>query len=59
MGKGLAVVLSLVSLAGLGALGGPLGGAPLVRTSWRVPLGGALAMASTTGIGHLLGAHLG
>jgi VIT1/CCC1 family predicted Fe2+/Mn2+ transporter len=47
--------VTLVSLASLGALGGYLGGASVVRASLRVTLGGALAMAVTAGIGHLLG----
>jgi len=47
--------LSLVSLAGLGTLGGHLGGAPLVRAALRVTIGGALAMAVTAAIGRLLG----
>jgi VIT1/CCC1 family predicted Fe2+/Mn2+ transporter len=46
--------LSLVSLATLGALGGHLGGAPLVQASLRVTLGGASAMAVTAAIGRLL-----
>lgn len=48
-------VVTLVSLAALGALGGRLGGAPLFRASFRVVIGGALAMAVTSAIGHLLG----
>lgn len=51
--------LSLASLAVLGGLGGHLGGAPLVRASLRVTLGGALAMAATAGIGQLLGVTVG
>jgi VIT1/CCC1 family predicted Fe2+/Mn2+ transporter len=47
--------VTLASLASLGALGGYLGGAPKVRASLRVTIGGALAMAVTAGIGHLLG----
>jgi vacuolar iron transporter family protein len=46
--------VTLVSLASLGALGGYLGGAPKIRAAARVTLGGALAMAVTAGIGHLL-----
>ena len=46
---------SLVSLSVLGALGGHLGGAPLVRASLRVTLGGALAMVVTAAVGRLLG----
>ncbi len=47
--------VTLASLASLGALGGYLGGAPKIRASLRVTIGGALAMAVTAGIGHLLG----
>ncbi|HEX5064324.1 MAG TPA: VIT family protein [Kofleriaceae bacterium] len=50
--------VTLVSLASLGALGGYLGGAPKVRASLRVTIGGALAMAVTAGIGRLLGLSL-
>jgi VIT1/CCC1 family predicted Fe2+/Mn2+ transporter len=46
---------TLVSLASLGAMGGYLGGAPVLRASLRVTFGGALAMAVTAVIGHLLG----
>lgn len=48
-------VVTLVSLAALGALGGYLGGAPKGRAALRVTCGGALAMAVTAGVGHLLG----
>jgi VIT1/CCC1 family predicted Fe2+/Mn2+ transporter len=47
--------VTLVSLAGLGALGGRLGGAPMGRASLRVTLGGALALAVTFAIGRLVG----
>jgi vacuolar iron transporter family protein len=47
--------VTLVSLASLGALGGYLGGASKVRAALRVAIGGALAMAVTATIGHLLG----
>jgi VIT1/CCC1 family predicted Fe2+/Mn2+ transporter len=43
----------------LGAFGGYLGGAPLGRASWRVTLGGALAMAVTALIGRILGISVG
>lgn len=46
---------TLVSLASLGAIGGRFAGAPMLRASLRVTIGGALAMAVTAGIGHLLG----
>ena len=52
-------VLSLVSLAALGALGGHLGGAALGRASLRVTIGGALAMAVTAAIGRILGVSVG
>ena len=52
-------VLSLISLAGLGAFGGYLGGAPLGRAALRVTLGGALAMAVTAMIGRILGVSVG
>ena len=51
--------LSLASLAALGALGAKLGGAPLVRATLRVTLGGGLAMAVTAGIGRLIGMSVG
>jgi VIT1/CCC1 family predicted Fe2+/Mn2+ transporter len=47
--------VTIASLAGLGALGGWLGGAAMLRASLRVTVGGALAMAVTAVIGHLLG----
>jgi VIT1/CCC1 family predicted Fe2+/Mn2+ transporter len=47
--------VSLISLAGLGALGGRLGGAPMGRAALRVTLGGALAMVLTAVIGRLFG----
>ena len=50
--------VTLLALAALGALGGRLGGAPLLRASLRVTLGGGLAMAVTGVIGHLLGLTL-
>jgi VIT1/CCC1 family predicted Fe2+/Mn2+ transporter len=48
-------LVTLLSLATLGAIGGKLGGASMLRASLRVTIGGALAMAVTAGIGHLLG----
>lgn len=47
--------VTLASLATLGALGARLAGAPIVPASLRVTAGGALAMAVTAAIGHLLG----
>jgi VIT1/CCC1 family predicted Fe2+/Mn2+ transporter len=52
-------VLSLMSLAALGAFGGQLGGAPLGRAALRVTTGGALAMAVTAAIGRIFGVALG
>lgn len=53
------VVVTIASLAGLGALGGQLSGAPLGRSTLRVALGGALAMAVTIAVGRLLGVAVG
>lgn len=47
--------VSLICLAVLGAIGGWLGGAPMVRASIRVTIGGGIAMAVTALIGRLLG----
>ena len=47
---------SLVLLAFLGALAARLGGAPLGRGALRVAFWGAVAMATTALVGHLLGA---
>jgi VIT1/CCC1 family predicted Fe2+/Mn2+ transporter len=47
----LIAVVSLVSLAALGAIGGHLGGAPRLRASLGVTLGGATALAVTAAIG--------
>jgi vacuolar iron transporter family protein len=52
-------VVSLISLAILGALGGYLGGAPQLRAALRVTVGGALAMAATAAIGRLFGVTAG
>jgi len=48
-------IVTLLSLGALGAIGGKLGGASMGRAALRVTAGGALAMAITAGIGHLLG----
>jgi len=50
--------ITLACLAVLGALGGRLGGAPMLRATLRVTLGGALALAVTFGIGRVLGLTL-
>jgi VIT1/CCC1 family predicted Fe2+/Mn2+ transporter len=49
------VVVTLLALAGLGGLGGRLGGAPVGRAVARVVFWGAAAMAITSGIGALVG----
>ena len=49
---------SLIFLALLGAVGAMTGGAPVWRAAARVTFWGALAMALTAGIGHLVGAAL-
>jgi vacuolar iron transporter family protein len=51
--------VSLVSLAGLGALGGRMGGASMARAALRVTIGGALAMGVTAAIGRLFGVIAG
>ena len=48
-------IASLLYLAVLGALGAVTGGAGVVRGMARVTMWGALAMAVTAGIGHLVG----
>jgi len=55
----LIAVFSLLSLATLGGIGGYLGGAPILRASLRVTLGGAFAMTVTAVIGHLVGRSVG
>lgn len=46
---------SLVGLAALGALGASVGGAPLFKPTVRVTFWGAVALAATAAIGHLVG----
>ena len=53
------VVVALLSLALLGAVGAALGGAPRLRATVRVAVGGAEAMGITMAIGELTGAALG
>jgi VIT1/CCC1 family predicted Fe2+/Mn2+ transporter len=48
-------VATLIFLVALGALGGWLGGATLIRPAMRVGFWGAIAMAVTAGIGALVG----
>ncbi|HEY3804209.1 MAG TPA: VIT family protein [Kofleriaceae bacterium] len=50
---------SLVGLSVSGAFGAYLGGAPMLRASLRVTIGGAIAMALTALIGRLLGVAAG
>ena len=51
----LTFAIVLLALALTGAAGARLGGSPAARASLRVVLGGALALATTFGIGSLLG----
>ncbi|MFI5779089.1 VIT family protein [Nocardia sp. NPDC051570] len=51
----LTVAAVLVALAATGAIGARLGGAPVWRATIRVLFGGALAMATTFLVGHLVG----
>jgi predicted membrane protein (TIGR00267 family) len=51
-------IVSLVSLAVLGAIGAKAGGAPMLKAAIRVAFWGALAMAVTAGIGTLFGARV-
>jgi vacuolar iron transporter family protein len=50
--------VSLVSLSALGAIAARAGGAPLLRGAARVAFWGALAMASTAGVGRLFGTSI-
>jgi vacuolar iron transporter family protein len=47
--------VSLLFLAGLGALAAKAGGAPMIRSTARVTFWGAMAMAITAGVGALFG----
>ena len=53
------VVAAIVALALLGTVGAALGGAPRLRATLRVAVGGAAAMGVTTLIGELTGTALG
>jgi vacuolar iron transporter family protein len=53
------VVVVVIALAITGWAGAWLGGAKPLRPTLRVTVGGALAMAVTFGIGHLVGATVG
>ena len=52
-------VAVIAALAGTGALSAGLGGSERRRATLRVTIGGAIAMAVTYGIGHLVGAAVG
>ncbi|QIS12951.1 VIT1/CCC1 transporter family protein [Nocardia arthritidis] len=54
----IAVAAVLVALLLTGSLGARLGGAPVLRATVRVTLGGAAAMAVTYFVGHLVGIAL-
>nr|WP_225728334.1 MULTISPECIES: VIT family protein [unclassified Nocardia] len=54
----IAVAAVLVALLLTGSLGARLGGAPVLRATVRVALGGAAAMAVTYFVGHLVGIAL-
>jgi VIT1/CCC1 family predicted Fe2+/Mn2+ transporter len=49
------VITTLICLAGLGAIGAHVGGAPKPRATARVLFWGAAAMAITAGVGRLFG----
>jgi VIT1/CCC1 family predicted Fe2+/Mn2+ transporter len=49
-------VTVLIALAVTGAVGARIGESPVLRAMVRVVIGGALALAATYAIGHLLGA---
>jgi VIT1/CCC1 family predicted Fe2+/Mn2+ transporter len=51
-------LVTVGALAGFGALGAKFGGAPLRPAMVRVMGWGVLAMAVTTGVGHLFGVHI-
>lgn len=53
------VAVSILALGSLGSLSAWLGGAPRLRATLRVVLGGLAAMALTMGIGALVGTNLG
>lgn len=50
-----AVAVALLALAGTGAAGAALGGAPVRRATVRVVVGGSVALAVSFALGHLLG----
>ena len=52
-------IVSLLCLTGLGSVAAVVGGAPAIRGAGRVVFWGALAMASTAGVGLLFGTQIG
>jgi VIT1/CCC1 family predicted Fe2+/Mn2+ transporter len=54
----LTIVAALLGLLALGVAGARLGGAPVQRGAARVLVGGAVALAISLGVGHLVGAAL-
>jgi vacuolar iron transporter family protein len=52
-------IVSLLCLTGLGSAAAVAGGAPAIRGAGRVVFWGALAMASTAGVGMLFGTQVG
>jgi VIT1/CCC1 family predicted Fe2+/Mn2+ transporter len=52
------VLITLLGLGVLGAVGAQLGGAPKGRAALRVLIGGAVAMAVTWAVGHVVGVHV-
>ena len=52
-------IVSLLCLTGLGSVAAVVGGAPALRGAGRVVFWGALAMASTAGVGMLFGTQVG
>ena len=52
------VITTLICLAGLGAVGAHVGGAPKLRATARVLFWGAAAMAITAGVGRMFGVNL-
>jgi VIT1/CCC1 family predicted Fe2+/Mn2+ transporter len=52
-------IVSLLCLTGLGLVAAVVGGAPVLRGAGRVVFWGALAMASTAGVGLLFGTRIG
>ncbi len=53
------IVITTVLLAILGAVGAVIGGANVIRASWRVTFWGLIAMGSTALVGYLFGVSTG